>query len=58
LNILRPRVLKEATCRITEAASATKMPPKIKSKISCLARTEMVPKAPPKARAHVSPIKT
>src|ERR1035441_3852782 len=53
-----PRSLKEPTCRITEAVSATNTPRTRTSRISCLMSTATVPSPAPSASEPVSPMKT
>ena len=50
--------LNQATCAITESASATNTPPMMPSTISCRTITAMVPSAPPSASAPTSPMNT
>src|SRR5690606_38800920 len=53
-----PVSLNEATCRITEAVSSTKMPPISSTTISWRTTTATVPRAPPSASAPTSPMNT
>src|SRR5580692_8678379 len=52
-----PRSLNEPTCKITDIASTTKIPPTKNSKISCLMITAIVPSAPPSPSDPTSPMK-
>ena len=48
----------EATCRMTDTVSSTKMPPMMKNTISCRVITATVPSAAPSASAPTSPMNT
>ncbi len=50
--------LNQVTCSITDRASTTKMPPMMASTISWRTMTAIVPRAPPRASAPTSPMKT
>src|SRR5205807_8911446 len=52
------RSLYDPTCRITDSASITKIPPMKGKSNSCLIITATVPIAPPKAREPTSPMNT
>src|SRR5579859_7804938 len=53
-----PRSLNEPTCKITDTASMTKIPPTKNSSISCLMITAMTPNVPPSESEPTSPMNT
>ena len=57
-NIRLPVSLNDATCRITESASATNTPPTSTSQNSRLMSTATMPSAPPSISEPVSPMNT
>ena len=57
-NILLFVSLNDPTWRITESASATKIPPTIANTISCFMSTLVPPRVAPRDNDPVSPIKT
>src|SRR5208282_5557099 len=57
-KIRLPRNLNEPTCKITDSASITKIPPTNTSSTSCLMITATVPSVPPSASEPTSPMNT